>query len=205
MAAVINARKRTVTPRHLILGIASVAVLGMVLYLFIQVRTTTASSAVPQRTPPAPTASATDTETQAKPDEPPSKVASRAANLPVRAERPAAPVQPAETASGSSDTPAPTLDNVAITPGQPNPKLDAVMAEANKAYDRGEFDEAKSTALKVLAKDPANVRMLRIVVSANCIDGDAAEAQKHYLSLPGPDREQMKVRCARYGVTFNDK
>jgi hypothetical protein len=31
------------------------------------------------------------------------------------------------------------------------------------------------------------------------------EAQKYYLLLPGPDREQMKVRCDRYGVTFNEK
>ncbi len=60
-------------------------------------------------------------------------------------------------------------------------------------------------ALKVLAKEPANVRMLRIVVSSSCIEGSAADAQKHYLSLPVSDREQMKVRCERYGVTFNDK
>ena len=207
MGAVINARKRTVTPRHIILGIASLAVLGMALYLFNEVRTTTASSAVPQRTAPAPTASSGN-ETESAPTEPePSKVAARPAAIPSKAVQPVTPkaTQPSDSASGSSDTPAPSLDNVPVTPGQPNPKLDAVMAEANKAYDRGEFDEAKTTALKVLAKDPANVRMLRIVVSANCIDGDSAEAQKHYLSLPAGDREQMKVRCARYGVSFNDK
>jgi len=46
------------------------------------------------------------------------------------------------------------------------------------------------------------VRMLRIMVSASCIDGDAAVAQAHYGKLPASDQEQMKVRCARYGVTF---
>jgi hypothetical protein len=86
-----------------------------------------------------------------------------------------------------------------------NPKLDAVMSEANKAYDRGDFDDAKGIALKVLTKDPANIRMRRIVVSSACIDGDSTEAQKHYLQLPPSDREQMKVRCARYGVSFNDQ
>ena len=209
MGAVINARKRTiVTPRHIILGVASLAVLGMVLYLFKEVRTTTASSAVPQRTAPAPTASASDTET--RPEEP-SKVASRPAGIPVRTPQPAQaePSRPAARPAGEENTmrrfgeAEPT--NVADELAKPNPKMDAVMAEANKAYDRGEFDEAKDIALKVLAKDPANVRMLRVVVSANCIDGNAAEAQKHYLSLPAPDREQMKVRCDRYGVTFNDK
>jgi hypothetical protein len=202
VGAVINARKRTVTPRHIILGVAALAVLGMALYLFNEVRTTTASSAVPQRTAPARTAAP---ENEPPPTESePSKVASRPANLPVRT---APPSQPPVTSSGGGDTPAPSLENTTVADelAKPVPRMDAVMAEANKAYDRGEFDEAKGIALKVLAKDPANVRMLRIVVSANCIDGNSADAQKHYLSLPQVDREQMKVRCERYGVTFNDK
>jgi hypothetical protein len=207
VARVINARKRPVTPRHIILGIASLAVVGMVLFLWLEVRTTTAGSAVPQRTAAAPTASANDTET--KPEEP-SKVASRPASIPVRTEKPRQePASQTPASSSGGDPPRlggdPGETNVTDELAKPNPKMDAVMAEANKAYDRGEFDEAKGIALKVLAKEPANVRMLRIVVSANCIDGDAAEAQKHYLSLPAPDREQMKVRCSRYGVTFNDK
>ena len=78
------------------------------------------------------------------------------------------------------------------------------MSEANKAYDRGDFGEAKDIARKVLASDPGNVRMLRIVVSASCIEGESVEAQQAYLKLPTADREQMKVRCARYGVSFNE-
>lgn len=84
-------------------------------------------------------------------------------------------------------------------------KLDAVMSEANKAYDRGDFDDAKAVAQKVLARNPGNVRMLRILVSASCIDGDSTEAQKRYLELPPADRAQMRTRCERYGVTFNEK
>lgn len=207
MGPVINAMQRPVTPRHLILGIAALAVLGMALYLFNEVRTTTASSAVPTRTAPAPTAApGSDTETAAAPEPESSKVASRPASLPVRAAQPPTPSsQPSVSSSGGGESGEAPVVNVTQELAKPNPRLDAVMAEANKAYDRGEFDEAKGIALKVLAKDPANARMLRIVVSANCIDGDAAEAQKHYLSLQPPDREQMKVRCARYGVSFNDK
>ena len=210
MGAVINARKRPVTPRHIILGIASLAVAGMLLFLWLEVRTTTASSAVPPRTAPAPTASAKDTE--AAQDEP-SKVASRPASLPVRGEKPKPEPQTPATSSGGEgstmrrfgEAEEPKETNVTEELAKPNPKMDAVMAEANKAYDRGEFDDAKGIALKVLAKEPANVRMLRIVVSSSCIEGSAADAQKHYLSLPASDREQMKVRCERYGVTFNDK
>jgi len=121
--------------------------------------------------------------------------------------RPPRDVAPPEKAAPSTTTETPVLtggDPIAEELAKPNPKLDSVMAEANKAYDHGEFDEAKGIALKVLAKDPNNVRMLRIAVSAACIDGDSAEAQKHYAVLPGPDREAMKIRCGRYGVTFTD-
>lgn len=90
-------------------------------------------------------------------------------------------------------------------PADPAPyRLEAVMAEANKAYDRGDMDDAKVIARKVLAAWPQNVRMLRIIVSASCIMGDAAEAQEAFVQLPRPDREQMKIRCARHGVSFTD-
>jgi hypothetical protein len=79
------------------------------------------------------------------------------------------------------------------------------MAEANKAYDRADYDEAKQIAARVLAQEPTNVRMLRIVVSASCIEGDSVVAQAHYTRLPAHDQEQMRVRCARYGIVFADK
>ena len=86
-----------------------------------------------------------------------------------------------------------------------NPKLDSMMELANKAYDSQDFDQAIAIAGKVLSKDPANVRMLRIMVSANCIGGDSAVAQQYYSKLPpGADREQMKARCDRYQVSLRD-
>ncbi|HEX7837080.1 MAG TPA: hypothetical protein VF469_06425, partial [Kofleriaceae bacterium] len=98
----------------------------------------------------------------------------------------------------------------ASEPAQPEPelvgpRLDAVMDEANKAYDRGDFDDAKTIAARLLARYPTNVRMLRIVVSASCIDGDAQAAQASYVKLPAPDQAQMRIRCARYGVSFPEK
>jgi hypothetical protein len=84
------------------------------------------------------------------------------------------------------------------------PTLDAAMAEANGAYDRGDFEDARMLAGRVLARYPTNVRMLRIMVSAACIEGDSAVALTHYAKLAASDQAQMKVRCARYGVTFPD-
>ena len=48
--------------------------------------------------------------------------------------------------------------------------------------------------------------MLSVMVSANCIGGDAAVAQQYYARLPAgsADREQMKTRCERYQVTLKD-
>lgn len=83
-------------------------------------------------------------------------------------------------------------------------KVDNMMELANKAYDKQDFDEAIAIAGKVLSKDPNNVRMLRIMVSANCIGGDNGVAQQYYEKLPKFDRDQMKQRCDRYGVVFKD-
>jgi hypothetical protein len=79
------------------------------------------------------------------------------------------------------------------------------MEEANKAYDIGDLEGAKQLAGRLLSRFPTNVRMLRIVVSASCIDGDSAVAQASYQKLPPGDQEQMRIRCARYGVTFADR
>ncbi len=86
-----------------------------------------------------------------------------------------------------------------------NPRKDAILAEVNRAYDHGDYDEAKAAAEKVLKEDPTNARMLRVAVSSSCILGDATDAQAYYAKLSDKrDREQMKARCDRYGVTFTD-
>jgi len=173
------------------LPIAAVLVLALGVYLFVEVRAEPAppepvmgrasrASAPPVRTP------------QAAP-----------ADEPVAAPR-VSPPQHAAPGAPATALPTPTL----VVSDEPPPvgaKLDAAMAEANRAYDRGDFDEAKAAAGRLLANDPNNVRMLRIMVSASCLDGDASAAQTHYAKLPPGDQEQMKLRCARYGITFADK
>ena len=187
------------TPRHLILVVASVAVLAMGVYLFKEVNATPATADVSKHDKPAPTP-----PPPRPPDEPIAKAPEGAPfGGPPIAKSPTRETTSPPTPPPQASDPPPT--DVADELSRPNPRLDAVMAEANKAYDHGDFDEAKTIALKVLAKDPTSTRMMRIVVSSACIDGDSAEAQKHYANLPVPDREQMKVRCARYGITFNDK
>ena len=181
---------------RLALGIAAVAVLATLVYLFVEVRSAPADVTAPR------------TAEQARPAPRP---------VPSIAPAPAPPPVPAAPAPAPSGAPPanswinrPLISVPAAAAGsasddeRANPKLDAVMDQANKAYDRQDFDEARTLAGKVLATQPNNVRMLRIMVSSACIDGDSVTAQKYYASLPKFDRDQMKTRCDRYGVSFTD-
>jgi hypothetical protein len=167
------------TPRHVVLTIAAVAVLGMGVYLFVQVRATPAQA----ETPPIARPTSSSQPVAARPD-------------------PAGHSAPAHTQpappSPVVEAPTPPDDQKA------NPHLDATMDQANKAYDHQDYDEAKAIAGKVLATQPDNIRMMRIMVSSSCIDGDMAVAQTYYDKLPKVDREQMKARCDRYGVAFKE-
>jgi predicted Zn-dependent protease len=118
-----------------------------------------------------------------------------------------APSTPTAGPAGSAAGPAaaPASPGPALATGDPAPTqddLDVAMSEANRAYDRGDLDEARTLASRLLARQPTNVRMLRIMVSVSCIDGDAAAALASFTKLPAADQAQMRVRCARYGVAF---
>jgi hypothetical protein len=182
-----------VAPRYVLLISGAVLVLGVSVYLFLEVRAHPAQAHGAERA-----------------------VAAHGAGEPAKAtdDGPRPAVAPARTppATGAAGS-RPGAGAVVREPprgpdGEPQDpapyKLDAVMAEANKAYDRGDVDEARAIAQRVLKSSPGNVRMLRIVVSSSCIAGDTAEAQAAYVQLPNPDREQMRTRCARYGVSFTE-
>ena len=188
--------ERSVTFRHGVLTFAALAVLGLGVYLLVAVRATPELAAAPV---PAPEPARTPPPAPDRATSRPTGTAS--AGRTARARMP-------DRGSSHRDTPrvreiTPELAPAAAT-GTDIQRLDATMSEANKAYDRGDFDDAREIALRVLAQEPSNVRMLRIMVSASCIEGDSVEAQKHYLKLPAHDRAQMRTRCGRYGVSFDE-
>jgi hypothetical protein len=193
-----------VTVRHAVLSIGAVLVLGLGVYLFVEVRSSLVSpAAAPVRTgetgePGEPLA------TRARAAQPTRPQGATPPSAEVRGD--AAPARPAAPPVPSA--PPPALPGSAAASPEPElagSRLDAAMAEANKAYDRGDYDDAKALAQRLLTRDPSNVRMLRILVSASCIDGDAAAALASYAKLPPADQAQMRTRCARYGVAFPDK
>lgn len=186
------------TGRVLALPIGAALLLGAGVYLYIQVRATPATPvSAPRETAAAPKHERHEAATVPAPAETPddSPKPERVKRLP----------DPEERATGAGKTP--LADEPVATPppsGTPgiDAKLESVMQQANRAYDRGDLDEAKMIATRVLSALPNNARMLRIVVSAACIDGDAANAQANFAKLPQGDQEQMRTRCARYGITL---
>lgn len=136
------------------------------------------ASAEPGARPPAATATAATTATSAAPG--------RAATI------------TSSAAGGPEDVAPPAPSVAAQVAASANLSLD----EANRLYDRAEYEEARALALKVLREHPDSVRMRRIVVSASCIMGEQETAQTHYRLLPATDRADMQRRCARYGTAF---
>ena len=194
-----------VTVRHALLPVGAALVLGVGVYLFLAVRAQPALPRLAQsetNSPPPARAAAHSVPQPAAPRNASIATPATPPTAPPPTPPPPSPAQPPKDPPPAHEVAAPAL---AVEAPPTGPKLDAVMAEANKAYDRGDFEDAKLLAGRLLAAYPGNVRMLRIMVSASCIDGDTTVAQTHFAKLPPADQEQMTIRCARYGVTFSDK
>lgn len=108
----------------------------------------------------------------------------------------------AEAINKRGSEPAPGTEIEGASDPAVNPDFDSAMLEANKLYDKHNYDEARNLAIKLLERQPGTVRMLRVVVSSSCILGDGETAQKYWAQLPDFDRGQMTTRCERFGVTF---
>lgn len=82
--------------------------------------------------------------------------------------------------------------------------LKTQMNDANRFYDKADYEGAREAALAVLSTNENNVRMQRIVVSSSCIMGEEKLAKEHYQNLPSRDQRQMARRCKRYGIEFEE-
>lgn len=83
--------------------------------------------------------------------------------------------------------------------------LKSKMDDANRLYDRADYEGARDAAVELLSSEPNNVRMMRIIVSSSCIMGDEEVATRHFSDLPARDQRQMARRCKRYGIEFDDQ
>ena len=132
----------------------------MGVYLFVQVRATPAQAIRQRATTPADAAPRAGRRGRQRRAARPLDAAATQAKPTTRGiQTPQATPDPG-SASGRAARRTPPTQKVDL-------KSDNLMELANKAYDRQDFDEATAIAGKVLAKDPTNVRMLRIMVSAS--------------------------------------
>lgn len=177
------------SPKNLALLAGAFAILAAGVYLFFEVKAT------PAEATPSVTVHARSQVTAPHEDHTPVATATQSSHTAT----PPTPRAPIRTTTAGPIERVPPPEDQAV-----DLKTDNLMELANKAYDRQDFDEATTLAMRVLAKEPDNVRMLRVMVSANCIGGDSGIAQTYYEKLPKFDRDQMKQRCDRYGVVFKD-
>lgn len=99
-------------------------------------------------------------------------------------------------------TPSPEAASVPNLEGDPRLEISTAKDEANRLYDKMDYEAAMQRALFVLGKEPGDVRMLRVVVSSACQLGDADKAKQYWQQLPPHDQNQMTRRCQRFGITF---
>ncbi len=77
--------------------------------------------------------------------------------------------------------------------------------EASKLYDQREYDEAIKLSQAILAGEPDNVRVIRVLISSACASGDPALANTYYAKLTRvKDKRDMKKRCERFGTVIDD-
>lgn len=187
------------------LGIAAGAVLAATVYLFVEVRSTPAAA---QPSHAAASAVSGADVGAAQPADPPPAAAPSAPKWdpgPHAQVGPPLVGHPDVAAMQHALPPAGESVEDQLKGEHANPKLEMVMREANQAYDHTDYDEAMAIAGKILSKDPTNVRMLRVMVSSACMEGDSITAQKYFAQLPKPDQAQMRVRCSdKSGITFTD-
>lgn len=198
------------SPRNIALTVSGAVVLLAILMLFIEVR-----AAPPTPSPnhidearqrarrPRPAAPAEDPWTRRDPER--AEAAQNAAERAI-ARAPRLGVDTPRSDDGDPlDVPPPPSPTAAAVPnleGDPRLEVSTAKDEANRLYDKMDYEGAMQRAMQVLEKEPGDVRMMRVVVSSACQLGDADKAKQYWQQLPPHDQNQMTRRCQRFGITF---
>jgi hypothetical protein len=200
---------RVVSARSIILSIAALGVLGMGIYLYLQVRADPIESAPPSTVVVAPRGVPIDRIST------PVAASLPAPTLAVPAV-PAQPVVPSgqdgsAVAVGSANSAPPVVPAMAMRAltARPNgivlhPMLGHVVSNANpdqmldqadKAVAAGDLAGAQKIAVAVIGQVPGNVRALTLLATTACAQADQAAAQRAYAQLPSDARSAVKAGC----------
>lgn len=89
--------------------------------------------------------------------------------------------------------------------GEPADLTGSRAGEASRLYDQREYDEAIKLSQAILASEPDNVRVMRVLISSACASGDVGLANTYYAKLTRvKDKRDMKKRCERFGAVIED-
>jgi hypothetical protein len=197
---------------HLVIVASSGAVLVGVIVLLIKVRSV---SPEPQIEPTEPAQATAHAASPLQSSPQPTPAGSSEPQLPTAARD--VPAQPAETAPESprpqlpaeparEEPPRPRAPRREYPPPPPpTPGIQDNMRDVTRAFDRGDYAEARAAALDVLSRKPfphAAERMLRIAASSSCALGEADQARAYYDKLSPIGQSDIARACSRYGIEF---
>lgn len=194
--------------RTITLAIATVAVFGALVVLFVQVRApqeiVVPEDALSQARSryeftrgdvPVPAAFQADR----------SEAASRPSRRPAAGERPDRTSMPATPPARERATPgrlpgrgAPNLP--ANHPDDTSPALVQKRESVREAYDMGDFESSLTQAEEFLRQDASNAYVKRVAVVSACALGDEAAARRHFEGMNTRDQRVVTKRCQRFGV-----
>jgi hypothetical protein len=122
-----------------------------------------------------------------------------------RGQAPAAPALPPGAQPADPAAPPPATEPRFSPSAAHSGELQGVMRQATRFFDRGDYENARATAIQVLQQQPdqhATERMLRIAASSSCYMGEPDQARVYYERLTPRGQRDIAKRCSRYGIEF---
>lgn len=195
--------------RHIVLAATSVAVLGALVLLLVEVRASpqieipeaalAEARARYQRSQSAAERPVVSPEVPAPPRRPPPQPL--ATNQP----DPAAPVMPPVPPDDVDPSNAAAVERMERLREREEmrPEIRERRERLRQYYDEGNYEMALREARSLLPDAPTNRYVMRVAVTSACAMGEKAIAQEYYGQLfRDEDRRIVRVRCSRYGVEF---
>ena len=199
--------------RHIVLAATSVAVLGALVFLLVEVR------ASPQIE--IPEAALAEARARYQRHQSAAERPVVSADVPAPPRRP--PPRPAVANPATPDPAAPPPAMPPVPPDEMDPATAAAVERMEQLRDReemrpeirerrerlrayyeeGNFEMALREARSLLPDAPTNRYVMRTAVTSACALGQQEIAQSYYGQLfRDEDRRIVRVRCARYGIEF---
>jgi hypothetical protein len=201
-------KEHLVPVRHIVLAATSVAVLGALVILLVEVRASPSVEVPEEALAEARAAYQRDRSAMARADAPsiPPPMAKRMpAPMPTAPEHPVPDSPMPEPPPGEDTETAMAEERMARLREQEEmrPEIRERRELVRQYFDEGNHEMALREARALIPDAPTNRYVLRVAVTSACALGDRAVATEYYGQLfRDEDRRIVRVRCSRFGVDF---